>query len=60
RLPRKEVLVIGDQLFTDVLGARLSGISSVLLPPRNEKEFFLTKIISRRLEKWLSKFLNLH
>ncbi|MHA2611658.1 MAG: YqeG family HAD IIIA-type phosphatase [bacterium JZ-2024 1] len=57
-LQRKEVLVIGDQLLTDILGARLSGISGLLLPPRNEKEFFLTRIFSRRLEKWLSKLLN--
>ena len=57
-LQRKEVLVIGDQLLTDMLGARFSGISGMLLPPRNAKEFFLTRIFSRRLEKWLSKFLN--
>ena len=30
---RKECVVIGDQLFTDMLGANLAGIPSILLEP---------------------------
>ena len=30
-LPRREVLVIGDQIFTDVLGARLAGLHPILV-----------------------------
>ena len=30
-LPKNQVLVIGDQLFTDILGANLSGLSSILV-----------------------------
>ena len=30
-LPKKQVLVIGDQVFTDILGANLSGMKSILV-----------------------------
>lgn len=32
-LPPSEVVVIGDQLFTDVLGAKLSGLRAILVDP---------------------------
>lgn len=32
-LTRKETVVIGDQLFTDVLGARLAGLEVILVEP---------------------------
>lgn len=32
-LPRKEIAVIGDQIFTDVLGGNVSGIRTVLVEP---------------------------
>jgi HAD superfamily phosphatase (TIGR01668 family) len=32
-LARHEVVVIGDQLFTDVLGARLAGLEVILVEP---------------------------
>ena len=32
-LPRRECLVVGDQIFTDILGANLCGMRSVLLDP---------------------------
>ena len=31
---RREALLVGDQVFTDVLGARLAGIDSVLVVPQ--------------------------
>lgn len=51
-LPCNEVLMIGDQLFTDILGANRCGISSILvdfLPQQNEVK--LGK--KRTVEKWL-------
>jgi len=54
----KQVAVIGDQLFTDILGAGLSGMRSVLVEPvRIETQRFLAfkrkmeKPILRRLER---------
>ena len=39
-----EVAAIGDQLFTDILGANRLGITSILVNPISSSDFFLTKI----------------
>lgn len=49
-----ETAFVGDQLFTDVLGAKRVGITVILVKPISEKEFFWTKLV-RRLEKKLIK-----
>ena len=49
-----EAVMIGDQLFTDVLGANRSGIMSVWVQPLSQKEFFSTKI-SRFFERLVLK-----
>lgn len=42
-LPRKHVAVVGDQLFTDVLGAKLSGgLFTILTEPIETKDFPIT------------------
>ena len=33
RVPAREALMVGDQIFTDILGANRAGISSVLVRP---------------------------
>ena len=48
-LPAREVAVVGDQVFTDILGGNLVGAYTVLVPPLREKEFFYTRFI-RMLE----------
>ena len=35
-LPKKNLAVVGDQLFTDVLGAHLAGIRAILVDPVDE------------------------
>ena len=43
RLPRKQVAVVGDQLFTDVLAAKLSGnLFTILTEPIESKDFPIT------------------
>jgi HAD superfamily phosphatase (TIGR01668 family) len=42
-LPSSKVAIIGDQLFTDVLGGNLKGIHSILLKPIDLDEPFLIK-----------------
>ncbi|MBQ7782350.1 MAG: YqeG family HAD IIIA-type phosphatase [Oscillospiraceae bacterium] len=32
-VPKEQICTIGDQLFTDILGAKLFGIKSILVPP---------------------------
>ncbi|MCK8825099.1 YqeG family HAD IIIA-type phosphatase [Fuchsiella alkaliacetigena] len=55
---KNRVAVIGDQLFTDVLGANRLGLISILLDPLSEKDFVGTKLI-RLVEKKLKKCLEL-
>ena len=42
--------VVGDQLFTDVLGGKLAGMRAVLVKPLSGSEFPTTKIV-RLLER---------
>ncbi|ADL08092.1 YqeG family HAD IIIA-type phosphatase [Thermosediminibacter oceani] len=51
-----ETVFIGDQLFTDVLGAKRLGMMVILVKPLDESEFFWTKII-RRLERKIINFM---
>jgi HAD superfamily phosphatase (TIGR01668 family) len=48
-LSREEVLVVGDQLFTDVLGAHWGGFKVALVKPLPGKDFIVTSWI-RKLE----------
>ncbi len=45
-----EIAMVGDQIFTDVLGANLAGMYSVMVKPLSEKSMSHTKWI-RKLEK---------
>lgn len=57
-LKNKECMAVGDQIFTDVIGANLCKMKSALLEPlEEEKGFFLSN--KRKLEKFLRKKLNL-
>jgi len=42
---RDQTVVIGDQLFTDVLGAKLLGLHAVLTQPLVPKDFPLTRVL---------------
>ncbi|EGW40319.1 MULTISPECIES: YqeG family HAD IIIA-type phosphatase [unclassified Desulfosporosinus] len=53
----KDTAVIGDQLFTDILGGNRLGLYTILVTPINENEFIGTRIL-RQMEKllvWLMK-----
>ncbi len=52
--PRRETVVIGDQVFTDVLGAKLLGLRSVLTEPLVPHDFPLTRVL-RFLERLVYK-----
>lgn len=49
-VPKSEICTIGDQLFTDILGAKLFGIKSILVPPIEPEKTVFFKI-KRGLEK---------
>lgn len=42
--------VVGDQLFTDVLGGKLVGMRAVLVEPLSRREFFTTRFV-----RWLER-----
>jgi HAD superfamily phosphatase (TIGR01668 family) len=44
RMHRREIAVVGDQLFTDVLGGKLCGHYTILTEPIELKDFPVTKI----------------
>ena len=47
---KKNTLFVGDQLFTDVYGARRTGIHSILVKPIHPKEE-IQIVLKRKLEK---------
>lgn len=53
---KKDVLIIGDQLFTDILGGNRVGINTCLVDPLTDKELIFTKI-TRKLEFIVFKIL---
>ena len=52
---RKSTVFIGDQLFTDVYGARRTGITSILVKPIHPKEE-IQIVLKRYLEKIVLHF----
>ncbi len=49
-LPAKEVAVVGDQIYTDIVGANLCGMFSILVKFwKEEKNFFF------RLKRWIER-----
>ena len=50
----RNTCVIGDQIFTDILGGNLCSMYTILVPPIDNNEFILTKFL-RILEKAILK-----
>lgn len=51
-----QTAVIGDQIFTDVLGGKMSGLTTILVVPLSRSEFWGTKI-ARIVERFILKVL---
>lgn len=51
---KEEVCIIGDQLFTDILGGNKAGITTCLVDPLTNEDFIITKIF-RIIEKRILK-----
>ncbi len=49
-LKADEVVAVGDQIFTDILGGNRAGCYTILVPPLGPREFVGTKLM-RQLEK---------
>ena len=55
-LTPQETAVIGDQIFTDVLGGNRLGLYTILVTPITDKEFIWTRLM-RRLERYVLRRL---
>lgn len=53
-----QTALIGDQLFTDVLGGNLAGLHTILVDPIAEREFITTRFV-RKLERVARRRLGL-
>ena len=51
-----ETAVLGDQIFTDILGGNRTGLFTILVTPISRKEFIATRFM-RQLEKLVLKRL---
>lgn len=51
-MPRKQIMHVGDQLLTDVIGAQLCGIRAILVEPLVDKDNIFAKP-SRLIERFL-------
>ena len=55
-LPASAVAVLGDQIFTDVLGGNRMGLYTILVTPISDKEFIWTKLM-RQFERLILRHL---
>lgn len=53
----EETAVVGDQLFTDILGGNRSGAYTILVVPMHEKEFIGTRVL-RLFERVALRYLD--
>ena len=51
---KEEICIIGDQIFTDILGGNRVGIKTYLIDPLTNEDFIITKMF-RQLEKRIIK-----
>lgn len=51
--PREQAVLIGDQVFTDILGGNLSGVATILVRPQCDQD-----IPGQQVVRWLEGFIN--
>ncbi|MBF7082149.1 YqeG family HAD IIIA-type phosphatase [Desulfallas sp. Bu1-1] len=51
----QETAVVGDQIFTDILGGNMLGLYTILVVPMPGRDFWATRLINRPLEKLVIK-----
>lgn len=49
---KENTAIIGDQIFTDILGGNRMGLFTILVVPIESKEFFITEIV-RKFERFI-------
>ena len=46
---KDETVLVGDQVYTDVVAGNLAGIATILVKPQSDTDLFYTKVL-RKLE----------
>lgn len=59
QIEAKNIAVVGDQIFTDVIGANRMGMFSILVKPLETKDILITKIKRPLEEAILKKYLKM-
>ena len=54
-----QTVVVGDQIFTDILGGNRSGAYTILVVPIDPREFIFTQMV-RKVERRVLKYLDRH
>ena len=54
-VPKNETIMVVDQLLTDILGANLIGIKSILVVPVKNKDGYAT-LLNRRSERFIMRY----
>ncbi len=54
KLPNENIAVVGDQIFTDIIGANRCQMFSILVKPIEEKDYLITRI-KRPIERFIIK-----
>lgn len=54
-VPKRETIMVGDQLMTDIFGANLIGIKSILVIPVKSKDGYAT-LLNRKIEGIIMKY----
>ena len=55
-LKKENIAAIGDQLFTDILGANKMNITSILVEPISKNESIFTKLNRARENRLIKKY----
>lgn len=58
QLPKEEIVVIGDQIMTDVIGANRKGLRSILVKPIVKSDI-IWSFVNRRLERLVFYWLGI-
>lgn len=57
-LDKKYIAIVGDQMFTDILGGNWFGIFTILVKPMNPYEHWWTRKLRRLQKKLLNRFIS--
>lgn len=58
KIQKDQTVVIGDQIFTDILGGNMVGLHTILVEPMASKEFIGTKVL-RAMERLVLSHLSM-